>query len=69
VQVNGAKDAKSQTIAGDLEGKFTDPKNGVVFTQTWTTSNVLKSQLELEGQVAKGPFAIPRLSSVLLNAL
>ncbi|KAI5474387.1 beta-ala-his dipeptidase [Pseudohyphozyma bogoriensis] len=53
-KVAGTRDAKSNAITGDIEGKYVDPKNGVVFTQTWTTSNVLKSQIELENQVAKG---------------
>ena len=51
----GARDNKSGFIAGDLEGKFVDPKNGIAFTQTWTTKNQLRSLLELENQIAKGP--------------
>ena len=31
-----------------------DPKNGLVLTQAWTTGNVLKSQVELENQIAQG---------------
>ncbi|GAA5985499.1 hypothetical protein JCM5350_004018 [Sporobolomyces pararoseus] len=53
-RVAGTRDAKSNAIAGDLEGKYVDAKNGVTLTQTWTTSNVLKTQIELENQVAKG---------------
>lgn len=57
-KVAGTRDAKSNAIAGDIEGKYVDPKNGVTFTQTWTTANVLKTQVELENQIAKGaPFA------------
>jgi voltage-dependent anion channel protein 2 len=41
-------------IKGDLEAKYADAENGVTFTQTWTTANVLKSNLELEGNLAKG---------------
>ena len=53
-KVAGTRDAKSNTINGDIEGKYVDPKNGVTFTQTWTTSNILKTQVELENQIAKG---------------
>lgn len=38
----------------DLEGKYVDGKNGVALTQTWLTNNSLKTQLELEGHLAKG---------------
>jgi len=41
-------------IKGDLEAKYADPQNGVTFTQTWTTHNVLKANLELENNLAKG---------------
>lgn len=61
-KVAGARDDKSGAIAGDLEGKYFDPKNGVTLTQTWTTTNVLKTQLELENQIAKGP-SVPLLRS------
>ncbi|GAA5998905.1 porin [Rhodotorula paludigena] len=53
-KVAGVRDAKSAAIAGDLEAKYVDAKNGVTLTQTWTTSNVLKTQVELENQIAKG---------------
>jgi len=53
-KVAGSKAATSNFIAGDIEAKYTDRKNGLTFTQTWTTANVLKSQIELENQIAKG---------------
>ncbi|KAL4069888.1 eukaryotic porin/Tom40 [Scleroderma yunnanense] len=53
-KVAGLRDSKSQAISGDIEGKYSDPKNGLVFTETWTTANVLKSHLELENYLAKG---------------
>ena len=53
-KVAGLRDSKTQGITGDLETKYADSKNGLVFTQTWTTSNVLKSQVELENYIAKG---------------
>ncbi|TNY17284.1 voltage-dependent ion-selective channel, partial [Rhodotorula diobovata] len=53
-KVAGVRDAKSAAIAGDIEAKYVDAKNGVTLTQAWTTSNVLKTQVELENQIAKG---------------
>lgn len=53
-KVAGLRDSKSQAINGDIEAKYSDPKNGLAFTETWTTSNILKSQLELENYLAKG---------------
>ncbi|EIW72829.1 hypothetical protein TREMEDRAFT_42010 [Tremella mesenterica DSM 1558] len=53
-KVAGNKDDKSGTISGDIEGKYVDFKNGLTFTQAWTTSNLLRTQLELENQIAKG---------------
>lgn len=40
--------------SGELEAKFTNKKHGFAITQTWTTLNVLKSNLELENAIAKG---------------
>jgi len=53
-KVNGTRDTKSALITGDLEGKYVDKKHGLVFTQAWTTSNTLRTQVELENQIAKG---------------
>ncbi|OBZ68686.1 putative mitochondrial outer membrane protein porin [Grifola frondosa] len=53
-KVNGTRDNKSKHILGDLEAKYTDKAHGLVFTQAWTTKNVLKTQVELENQIAKG---------------
>ncbi|TFL02735.1 eukaryotic porin/Tom40 [Pterulicium gracile] len=53
-KVAGTKDSKSQAIFGDIEAKYSDRKNGLTFTQAWTTSNVLRSVVELENQIAKG---------------
>ncbi|TIB72014.1 voltage-dependent ion-selective channel [Wallemia mellicola] len=53
-KVAGLRDSKSAAINGDIEGKYVDAAKGVIFTQGWTTSNVLKSQLELENNIAKG---------------
>lgn len=53
-KVAGLRDSKTLGITGDLEAKYVDQKNGLVFTETWTTANVLKSQIELENYIAKG---------------
>lgn len=53
-KVGGTRDSKSAAITGDLEGKYVDRKHGLVFTQAWTTSNILRTQVELENQIAKG---------------
>jgi voltage-dependent anion channel protein 2 len=53
-KVAGLRDTKSSAISGDIEAKYANKKNGLVFTQTWTTSNVLRSQVELDNYVAKG---------------
>jgi len=53
-KVAGLRDSKSTAINGDIEAKYVDVKNGITFTQAWTTANVLRSQVELENQIAKG---------------
>ncbi|CAG8566022.1 7923_t:CDS:2, partial [Acaulospora colombiana] len=53
-RVAGTHDSKSGHIVGDLEAKYTEPKYGTILTNTWTTSNVIRSQLEVENQLAKG---------------
>ncbi|EIW80882.1 hypothetical protein CONPUDRAFT_82012 [Coniophora puteana RWD-64-598 SS2] len=50
----GLQDNKSGAVNADLEAKYADFKNGLVFTQGWTTANVLKTQLELDNYLAKG---------------
>lgn len=53
-KVGGSRDSKTAAIIGDVEGKYIDRKNGLTVTQTWTTANVLRSQVELENQIANG---------------
>ncbi|KAJ9093713.1 hypothetical protein QFC21_006309 [Naganishia friedmannii] len=53
-RVAGNRDIKSTAIAGDLEGKYVDSKNGIAFTQIWTTANKLATKIECENQIAKG---------------
>ncbi|KAF9584808.1 Mitochondrial porin [Lunasporangiospora selenospora] len=52
--VLGNKDNKSGQINGELKTKYVDYKNGLTITESWTTSNVLNTQIELENKVAKG---------------
>ncbi|CAJ0902634.1 2219_t:CDS:2, partial [Entrophospora sp. SA101] len=44
----------NQTIAGELKTKYVYPKRGVTLTQTWTTSNNVIAQIELDNSLAKG---------------
>jgi voltage-dependent anion channel protein 2 len=53
-KVAGTRDSASNVITGDIEGKYTDFKNGLTVTQAWTTSNLLRTQVELENQLANG---------------
>lgn len=53
-KVAGFRDTKSSLINGDIEAKYSDPKNGFTYTQAWTTTNLIRAQVELENQIAKG---------------
>ena len=53
-KVQGSRDFKSNVINGDIEGKWTDKVHGLTLTQTWTTSNILRNQIELDNLIAKG---------------
>ena len=53
-KVAGTRDDRSSLITGDIEAKYSLPKKGLVFTQTWTTANILRAQLELDNQIAEG---------------
>lgn len=53
-KVAGTRTSSTAPITGDIETKYTDKKHGLVFTQTWTTANALKSQLEIENTIANG---------------
>jgi voltage-dependent anion channel protein 2 len=52
-KVAGVRDSKA-VINGDIETKYSDKPHGLNFTQAWTTSNVLRTQVELENQICKG---------------
>ena len=53
-KVAGVRDNKTEAIAGDIEGKWSDKVHGLTLTQTWTTTNVLRNQIELDNLFAKG---------------
>ena len=53
-KVSGKQDEKTSLISGELEAKYTDKPHGVVFTQAWTTSNFLRTQVEAENHLAQG---------------
>lgn len=52
--VTGAKDNKTGVINGELKTKYTDKKNGITFTEAWTTANLLSGEVELANTLAKG---------------
>ena len=53
-KVQGSRDYKTDIITADIEGKWTDKVHGLSLTQTWTTSNILRNQIELDNVFAKG---------------
>ncbi|KAF8158041.1 eukaryotic porin/Tom40 [Crassisporium funariophilum] len=53
-KVQGTRDSKTDAISGDIEGKWTDKVHGLTLTQTWTTANILRNQIELDNLIAKG---------------
>jgi len=52
--VNGSKDNKTGFIAGEIKAKHVDKVKGLTLTESWTTSNVLNTQVELQDSIAKG---------------
>lgn len=78
-RVAGNRDSRTSAINADIEAKYSDFKKGIVATQVWTTSNALRTQLELENQFAKGlkldissvllPEKGPKSASALVNAV
>ncbi|KAL2914372.1 Mitochondrial porin [Polyrhizophydium stewartii] len=52
--VTGNKDNKSGVIGSDLKAKAALQARGITFTESWTTSNVLGAELELQDSLAKG---------------
>lgn len=52
--LTGQKDSKTGNINAELKSKYYYPKRGGTFTGSWTTSNKLIGQVELENSLAKG---------------
>jgi len=52
--VAGSKDNKSGSISGDLKAKYADKSRGLTITETWTTSNLLSTEVELADNITKG---------------
>jgi len=50
----GAKDNKSGVINGELKTKYTDKRNGVTFTEAWSSSNLLTGEIEVADKLARG---------------
>jgi voltage-dependent anion channel protein 2 len=53
-KVQGHRDAKTDHIAGDIEGKWTDKVHGLTLTQSWTTTNLLRNQVEFDNLITNG---------------
>ena len=53
-KVSGSQNAKTNLIGGEIEAKYTDKPHGLVFTQAWTTTNTLRTQVEAENHLAQG---------------
>jgi len=53
-KVTGARDNKSNLIAGDIEAKYSSKPHGLTLTNTWTTANTLRTLVEIDNQLAKG---------------
>ncbi|KAJ3209157.1 Mitochondrial porin [Dinochytrium kinnereticum] len=52
--VVGNKDNKTGHIASELKTKYVDKSRGLTITESWTTSNVLGAQVEIQDTIAKG---------------
>ncbi|KAJ1648779.1 Mitochondrial porin [Dispira simplex] len=52
--VNGNQNQKTGAILGELKTKYADKINGLTFTHSWTTDNVLTTEVEVLNQAAKG---------------
>lgn len=53
-KVQGVRDSKTDNINGDIEGRWSDKIHGLSLTQTWTTSNILRNNVELDNLIVKG---------------
>ncbi|KAL8633040.1 hypothetical protein Q9189_001294 [Teloschistes chrysophthalmus] len=48
------KSSHEGSTSGSIEGKYVDAPNGFTLTQSWTTTNVLNTKVELDNQIANG---------------
>ncbi|KAI0696284.1 eukaryotic porin/Tom40 [Cytidiella melzeri] len=53
-KVTGKQNEKTKVIDGDIEAKYSSKPHGIVLTQAWTTSNLVRTTLEAENHLAKG---------------
>jgi len=51
---NGFKDSKSGAISGEMKTKYHDKERGIMFTESWSSSNVLSSTVELFNTLSPG---------------
>ncbi|KAJ2059788.1 Mitochondrial porin [Coemansia aciculifera] len=52
--VNGAQDIKSGAIISELKTKYADKINGLTYTESWNTANLVTGQVEVANKFAKG---------------
>ncbi|KAJ1972559.1 Mitochondrial porin [Dimargaris verticillata] len=52
--VNGSQNQKTGGILGELKTKYSDKVNGLTFTHSWNSGNVLTTEVEVLNQAAKG---------------
>ncbi|KAJ2076819.1 Mitochondrial porin [Coemansia sp. RSA 988] len=52
--VNGAQDIKSGAIISELKSKYSDKVNGLTFTESWNTANLVTGQVEIANKFARG---------------
>ncbi|KAI9500028.1 Mitochondrial porin [Coemansia spiralis] len=52
--VNGAQDLKSGAIISELKTKYADKVNGLTYTESWNTANLVTGQVEVANKFAKG---------------
>ncbi|KAJ1834078.1 Mitochondrial porin [Coemansia sp. RSA 2706] len=52
--VNGAQDIKSGAIISELKTKYADKVNGLTYTESWNTANLVTGQVEVANKFAKG---------------
>ncbi|KAJ1958934.1 Mitochondrial porin [Dipsacomyces acuminosporus] len=65
--VNGAQDLKSGAIISELKTKYADKANGLTFTESWNTANLVTGQIEASNKFAKG-LKLELSGSTALNA-